>query len=105
MDERCFGLREQPLQHQFYDGCPTSLFIFHFAVACYKHKMYFCQVNLLIKTEIEMGGVFPQASIFCTWNEFYTGGGAVFNVRSMVSQTNAAGLLADPWVATRDELP
>ncbi len=45
----------------------------------------------------------PRASLFCTWNDFYTGGG-VFTARSMVSQANAAGLLSDPWVITREEL-
>ncbi len=48
---------------------------------------------------------FPRASLFCTWNDFYTGGGTIFNARSMVSQSNAAGLLNDPWVITREEIP
>lgn len=46
---------------------------------------------------------FPRASLFCTWNDFYASGNT-FYTRSMVSQTNAAGLLSDPWVITRDEV-
>lgn len=45
----------------------------------------------------------PRASLFCTWNDFYTGGN-VFTARSMVGQSFAAELLADPWVVTRAEL-
>lgn len=45
---------------------------------------------------------FPRASLFCTWNDFSNGG--TFNARSMVSQRNAAALLSDPWVITREEL-
>ena len=45
---------------------------------------------------------FPRASIFCTWSDFYKGN--IFNARSIVSQTNAASLLNDPWVVTREEI-
>ena len=45
----------------------------------------------------------PRASLFATWNDFYTSGN-IFNARSMVSQTNAAPLLNDPWVITREEI-
>ena len=44
-----------------------------------------------------------RVSLFCTWNDFYTSGN-VFNARSMVGQSFAAELLADPWVMTRDEI-
>jgi mannan endo-1,4-beta-mannosidase len=45
---------------------------------------------------------YPRASLFCTWNDFYSGGN-VFQARSMVSQSNAAALLNDPWVVTHEE--
>lgn len=46
---------------------------------------------------------YARASLFCTWNDFYTGGGT-FTTRSMVSQSFASELLSDPWIVTREEL-
>lgn len=46
----------------------------------------------------------PRASLFATWNDFFTNGGTVFKTRSMVSQLNAAVLLNDPWILTREEI-
>ncbi len=46
---------------------------------------------------------FPRASLFCAWNDFYTGGG-VFTTRSILSQSFEQELLDDPRVVTREEV-
>jgi mannan endo-1,4-beta-mannosidase len=58
--------------------------------------------NMIMITGIRQRN--PRASLFVTWSDFTTGGGTIFNARSMVSQTNETLLLNDPWVITREEI-